>query len=65
MERTAQNRVIFRANTKKEKSSNPYGYWIFQWEAVGFEPTVPEGTTDFESSVKKRTWRNLTEDKTP
>ena len=48
MERTAQNRVIFRANAKKEKSSNPYGYWIFQWEAVGFEPTVPEGTTDFE-----------------
>ena len=31
LERTAQNRVIFRAGTKKEKSSNPHGYWIFQW----------------------------------
>ena len=31
-------------------------------ERVGFEPTEPCGSTDFESSVKKRTWRNLTED---
>ena len=29
---------------------------------MGFEPTEPCGSTDFESSVKKRTWRNLTED---
>ena len=33
-------------------------------EKVGFEPTGPvKGLLDFESSVKKRTWRNLTEDK--
>ena len=31
-------------------------------ETVGFEPTAPWGTTDFESSGKNRTWRNLTED---
>ena len=38
-----------------------YGFpYLAEW--VGFEPTVPKGTTDFESSVKKRTWRNLTED---
>ena len=33
MERTAQNRVIFRANAKKEKSRNPHGYWIFRWRS--------------------------------
>ena len=31
LERTAQNRVIFRAGTKKKKSRNPHGYWIFRW----------------------------------
>ena len=31
LERTAQNRVIFEANAKKEKSRNPHGYWIFRW----------------------------------
>ena len=31
MERTAQNRVIFGAGTKKKKSRNPHGYWIFRW----------------------------------
>ncbi len=30
-ERTAQNRVIFGAGAKKEKSRNPHGYWIFRW----------------------------------
>ncbi len=34
MERTAQNRVIFGANAKKEKSRNPHGYWIFRWRRV-------------------------------
>ena len=34
MERTAQNRVIFRAGTKKKKSRNPHGYWIFRWRRV-------------------------------
>ena len=34
MERTAQNRVIFGAGTKKEKSRNPHGYWIFRWRRV-------------------------------
>ena len=33
MERTAQNRVIFKAGTKKEKSRNPHGYWIFRWRS--------------------------------
>ena len=33
MERTAQNRVIFGAGTKKEKSRNPHGYWIFRWRS--------------------------------
>ena len=33
MERTAQNRVIFGANAKKEKSRNPHGYWIFRWRS--------------------------------
>ncbi len=33
MERTAQNRVIFRAGTKKKKSRNPHGYWIFRWRS--------------------------------
>lgn len=33
MERTAQNRVIFRAGAKKEKSRNPHGYWIFRWRS--------------------------------
>ncbi len=32
-------------------------------QRVGFEPTCDCSQTDFESSVKKRTWRNLTEDK--
>lgn len=31
MERTAENRVIFRVGIKKKKSRNPHGYWIFQW----------------------------------
>lgn len=34
MERTAQNRVIFGAGTKKKKSRNPHGYWIFRWRRV-------------------------------
>ena len=34
MERTAQNRVIFEAGAKKEKSRNPHGYWIFRWRRV-------------------------------
>ena len=34
MERTAQNRVIFGAGAKKEKSRNPHGYWIFRWRRV-------------------------------
>lgn len=34
MERTAQNRVIFEAGEKKEKSRNPHGYWIFRWRRV-------------------------------
>ena len=33
MERTAQNRVIFGAGTKKKKSRNPHGYWIFRWRS--------------------------------
>ena len=33
MERTAPNRVIFRADAKKEKSRNPHGYWIFRWRS--------------------------------
>ena len=33
MERTAQNRVIFEAGEKKEKSRNPHGYWIFRWRS--------------------------------
>ena len=33
LERTAQNRVIFGAGTKKEKSRNPHGYWIFRWRS--------------------------------
>ena len=33
LERTAQNRVIFRAGTKKKKSRNPHGYWIFRWRS--------------------------------
>lgn len=33
MERTAQNRVIFGADAKKEKSRNPHGYWIFRWRS--------------------------------
>ena len=32
-ERTAQNRVIFGAGAKKEKSRNPHGYWIFRWRS--------------------------------
>ena len=32
-------------------------------ERMGFEPMCPLRQTDFESSVKKWTWRNLTEDK--
>ena len=32
-------------------------------ERVGFEPTELRSSQLFESSVKKRTWRNLTEDK--
>ena len=31
-------------------------------ETEGFEPSSLKGHRDFESSVKKRTWRNLTED---
>ena len=31
-------------------------------ETEGFEPSSLKGHHDFESSVKKRTWRNLTED---
>ena len=34
MERTAQNRVVFGAGTKKKKSRNPHGYWIFRWRRV-------------------------------
>ena len=34
MERIAQTRVIFGASTKKEKSRNPHGYWIFRWRRV-------------------------------
>ena len=34
MERTAKNRVIFGADTKKKKSRNPHGYWIFRWRRV-------------------------------
>ena len=33
MERTAKNQVIFRAGTKKKKSRNPHGYWIFRWRS--------------------------------
>lgn len=33
MERTAENRVIFGAGAKKEKSRNPHGYWIFRWRS--------------------------------
>ena len=33
MERTAQNRVIFGSGTKKKKSRNPHGYWIFRWRS--------------------------------
>ena len=33
MERTAQNRVIFGAGTKKKKSRNPHSYWIFRWRS--------------------------------
>ena len=63
MERTAQNRVIFKAGTKKEKSRNPHGYWIFVAETVGFEPTWRSSRqNDFESSGENRTWRNLAED---
>jgi hypothetical protein len=50
MERIAQNRVIFGASTKKEKSRNPHGYWIFVAETVGFEPTWRSSRqNDFES----------------
>lgn len=34
LERTAQNRVIFRADTKKKKSRSPHGYWVFRWRRV-------------------------------
>ena len=34
LERTAKNQVIFEAGAKKEKSRNPYGYWIFRWRRV-------------------------------
>lgn len=33
LERTAKNRVIFGAGTKKKKSRNPHGYWIFRWRS--------------------------------
>lgn len=33
LERTAQNRVIFGAGTKKKKSRNPHSYWIFRWRS--------------------------------
>ncbi len=33
MERTAKNRVLFGVGTKKEKSRNPHGYWIFRWRS--------------------------------
>ncbi len=33
LERTAKNRVIFGADTKKKKSRNPHGYWIFRWRS--------------------------------
>ena len=42
MERTAQNRVIFGAGTKKEKIQKPA--WLLDFsmaERVGFEPTSP------------------------
>ena len=33
MERTAEKRVIFEVSTKKEKSRNLHGYWIFRWRS--------------------------------
>ena len=36
---------------------------FFLAQTEGFEPSSLRGHHDFELSVKKRTWRNLTEDK--
>ena len=47
---------------KKEKSRKPLSLLDFLAERMGFEPMCDCSQTDFESSGKNRTWRNLTED---
>lgn len=54
MERTAQNRVIFGAGTKKKKSRNPHGYWIFRWRS-GWDSN-PRAREDYLISSLVRTW---------
>ena len=51
---------LFLCSLVKERHRFPSAFVLA--EAVGFEPTSPCGLPDFESSGKKRTWRNLTED---
>ena len=47
----------------KEKEPKIVDFGLNVAEREGFEPSCAWAQTDFESSVKKRTWRNLTEDK--
>ena len=57
------NGGVFKSAThlEKEKVAQKCDLF-FLAERAGFEPACPLRQTDFESSVKKRTWRNLTED---
>ncbi len=47
---------------KKRKVQQTAWLLNFLAERMGFKPMCDCSQTDFESSVKKRTWRNLTED---
>lgn len=57
------NGGVFKSAThlEKEKVAQKSDLF-FLAERAGFEPACPLRQTDFESSGKNRTWRNLTED---